>query len=104
MLNSLEKNGTNLMIDYSLSNLGTFKIEKPEELKKVKHNDLEDMVYRMQLIYDEVMDKKDIKYFPSKKTSYTLPPAKIEISDSKKRLQFLLPDFVKVSFRVDNIR
>ena len=32
------------MNDYSLSSLGTVKIEIVEELKKSKYNDLEDMV------------------------------------------------------------
>ena len=37
------------MNDHSLSSLGTFKNEILEELKKVKYNDLEDLLYRFQL-------------------------------------------------------
>ena len=37
-------NGLNLINDYSLSSLGTFKNEILEELKNVKYNDLEDLV------------------------------------------------------------
>ena len=37
-----------------------------EELKNVKHNDLEDLVYRMQLTYDEFTDILDLKYISTK--------------------------------------
>ena len=56
-----------LINDCSISSLGTFKTEISEELKNVKYNDLEDMVYRMQLTYDEFMDLLDKKNSPSKK-------------------------------------
>ena len=36
--------GLNLINDYSLSSLGTFKKEILEELKNVEHNDLQDLV------------------------------------------------------------
>ena len=38
-----------------------------EELKYVKYNDLKDLVYRMRLSYDEIMDILDLKYNPTKK-------------------------------------
>ena len=41
--------GLNLIKDYSLSILDTFKEEKLEELKNVKRNDLEDLVFGFQL-------------------------------------------------------
>ena len=42
--------------EYKLSDFDTQKNEIPEELKNAKYNDLEDLVYRMQLTYDEVID------------------------------------------------
>ena len=42
--------------EYELSNSDTQKIEIFDELRNVKYNDLEDLVYRMQLTYDEIID------------------------------------------------
>ena len=58
------KKGIFLLNDYSLSNLGMFKNEILEELKKSKHNDLEEMVYRFQLTCYEIIDILDLKYIP----------------------------------------
>ena len=58
----------------------------------------------MEITYDEIMDVIDIKYFPSKRTGYTLPPGIYEIGDINKTLDFLLPDFVKVCTTIDDIR
>ena len=54
--------------DYKLSDFDTKKIEIIEELKNIKYNDLEDLVYRMQLNYDEIIDILDFKYIPTKRT------------------------------------
>ena len=37
-----------------------------EELRNVKDNDLEDLVYRMQLTYNEIIDVLDLNKFPQK--------------------------------------
>ena len=39
---------------------------------------------RMQLLYDEIMDMLDIKYFRSERLVFTLPVGKYEITDSNK--------------------
>ena len=57
----VRKKGLILTNDYSFSSLGMFEDEILEELKNVKNNDLEDMVYRFQLTYDEIIDKLDLK-------------------------------------------
>ena len=57
----------------------------------------------MQLTYDEVTDKLDLKYIPSKKIGYTLPRGRHEIKHLNKTLQHLLPDNVKVSITIDDI-
>ena len=57
----------------------------------------------MGLTYNEITVVIDMKYFPSEKIGYTLPPGIYEISDINKTLNFLLPDFVKVSITNDDI-
>ena len=51
----VRKKGLILLNDYFLSSLGMFKDEILEEIKNVKYNDLEDLVYRFKLTYDEIM-------------------------------------------------
>ena len=62
-----------LVNDYSLSSLGTFKNKSLEELKNAKNNDVEDLVYRFQLLYDETIDKLVLNCFPTTTIGYTLP-------------------------------
>ena len=47
--------------EYKLSIFDAQKNEIPKELKSLKYNDLEDLVYRMQLTYDEIIDILDLK-------------------------------------------
>ena len=42
-----------------------FKEKILEELKNAKYNDLEDMVYRFQLTYDEIIGVLDLKHIPT---------------------------------------
>ena len=74
------------------------KNEIAEEMKKLKYNDLEDLVYRFQLTYDEIIDKIDLKYIPTKTTGYSLNPGIYEITDINKTLEHILPDNVRLSF------
>ena len=55
--------------EYKLSDFDNPKNEILEELKNVKYNDLEDLVYRMQLTYGENINILDLKYIPTKRTS-----------------------------------
>ena len=74
MLSKLEK-GLFLMRDYSLFSLDMFKIEILEDLKNAKYIDLEDMVYRFRLTYDEIIDILDLKYILSKRTGFSMNPS-----------------------------
>ena len=76
---------------------------KREEVKRANYHDLEDLVYRMELTYDEFLDKLDIKYYPLKRTSYTLPHRKFKIIVINKTLEYSLHDIVKVSINIDDI-
>ena len=70
----VRKKGISLINDFSLSSLGTFRNEILEELKSSKDDDLEVMVYRMQITCDEVIEVPVIKYIARSTIGYTLPP------------------------------
>ena len=58
----------------------------------------------MQLTYKDIMDILDKQFYPSQRIGYTLSPGIHEVSDINKRLQYILPDSVKVSVTVDDNR
>ena len=73
----VRKRGNKIKIgdnEYKLSDFDTQKHEIIEELKNAKYNDLEDLVYRMQLTYDEIINKLDLKYISTKRTGYSIEP------------------------------
>ena len=73
----VRKRGTKIKIgdiEYKLSDFHDKKNEILEELKNVEYNDLEDLVYRMQLTYDEIIDVLDLKYIPTKRIGYSIEP------------------------------
>ena len=47
---------------YKLSDFDTFKNKVLEKLRNVKYNDLENIVYRMQLTYVEIVGVLDLKH------------------------------------------
>ena len=53
--------------EYKLSDFDNQKYKILQELKNGKYTDIEDLVYRMQLTYDEIIDVLDIKYISTKK-------------------------------------
>ena len=60
----VRKGGNKIKIgdnEYRLSDFDTQKNEILEELKNVEYCDLEDLVYRMQLTYDEIIDVLNLK-------------------------------------------
>ena len=58
----------------------------------------------MRLYYDEIMDILDLKYIPTKRTSYSLNPGIYEVVDLNNTLKHILPDNVKVNITIDDIR
>ena len=59
-----EKRGTRIEIEnscYNLAGFDHFKTEILAEVRRVKYKDLVDMVYRLELTYDEVLDILDMK-------------------------------------------
>ena len=70
--------------EYNLSDFDNSKQEIPEKLTSINYHDLEDFVYRNRLTYNVIMDVLHIKYFPSERTSYTLPVGLHEKAISRK--------------------
>ena len=97
----VRKKGINLIDDYSLSSLGMFKNEILEELKKVEYNDLEDLVYRFQLTYDEIINLLDLKYIPTERTGYSIEPNIYNVVDLNKTLKNILPNNIKTDINID---
>ena len=103
----VRKRGNRITIEdneYKLSDFDTQKNEILEKIENVKYNDLEDLVYRMRLNYDEVMDILDLKYIPTKRTGYSLDPGIYEVDDLNNTLKYILPDNIKISVTIDDIR
>ena len=73
-------------------------------MKKVKFRDLEVLVYRLQLTYDEIIYRLVIKYRAGSTIGYTLPRGVHETSDFNLMLKSLLPNKVKVNITVDDTR
>ena len=97
----VRKKGLILINDYSLSSLDMFKNEILEEVKKVKYNDLEDLVYRFRLTYDEIMDILDLKYISTERMGYTIEPNIYNVVDLNKSLKNILPNNVKIDITID---
>ena len=61
----------------------------------------------MRLSYDEIMNILDLKYIPTKKTGYSLKNRIYficEVVDLNNTLKYILPDNVKVSVTIDDIK
>ena len=83
-VNEVRKRGNMIKIrekEYKLSDFDNQKFEILQEFKNVKYNDLADLVYRMQLTYDEIIDVLDLKYISTKRIGYSLNPGIYEIAD-----------------------
>ena len=106
-MKEVKKRGNKIKIankEYELSNFDNQKFEILQELKNAKYNDLGDLVYRMRLSYDEIMDILDLNYIPTKRTGYSLNPGIYEVIDLNNTLKHILPNNVKVNITIDDIR
>ena len=107
LVEEFKKRGNKIKIgdvEYKLSDFDNQKYEILQELKNAKYNDLEDLVYRMRLSYDEIMDILDLNYFPTKRIGYSLSPGIYEVVDLINTLKHILPNNVKVNVTIDDIR
>ena len=106
-VDEVRKRGNKIKIgdnEYKLSDFDNQKYEILQELKNAKYNDLEDLVYRMRLSYDEIIDILDLKYIPTKRTGYSLNPGIYEIIDLNNSLKYILPNNVKINVTIDDVR
>ena len=90
--------------EYKLSDFDTQKNEILEEIKNVKYNDLKDLVYRMQLTYNEIIDILDLEYVSTQRNGFSLNPGIYEVIDLNNTLKYILPDNIKVTITIDDIR
>ena len=91
-VNEVRKRGNITKIgdkEYKLSDFDNQKYEILQELKNVKYNDLADLVYRMQLKYDENIDVLDLKYISTKRIGCSLNPGVSEIVDLNNTLKHI---------------
>ena len=58
----------------------------------------------MQLTYDQIIKILDLKYIPTKRIGYSLNPGIYEVVDLNNTLKHMLPDNIKVSVTIDDIR
>ena len=82
-VNEFRKRGNKIKIgdkEYKISDFDNQKYEIIEEFKKAKYNDLEDLVYRMKLTYDETLDILDLKYISTKRIGFSLDPVFMKLS------------------------
>ena len=103
----VRKRGNKIKIgdnEYKLSDFDNQKNEILEEMKNVNYNDLEDLVYRMRLSYDDFLDILDLKYISTKRTGYSLNPGFYEVVGLNITLKYILPDNVKVTITIDDNR
>ena len=106
-VNEVRKRGNKIKIgdkEYKLSDFDNQKYEIIKQLKKAKYKDLRDLVYRMQLTYDEIIDVIDLKYNSTKRIGFSLDPGFYGIVDLNNTLKHILPNNIKVNITIDDIR
>ena len=58
----------------------------------------------MRLSNDEIMDRLELKYLPTKRTGYSLNPGIYEMIDLNNTLKYLFSNTVKVNNTIDDIK
>ena len=100
----VRKKGNKIKIgdnEYKLSDFDSQKHEIIEELKNAKINNLEDLVYRMQLTYDEIINILGLKYIPTKRMGYSIEPNIYNVVVLNKTLKNILPNNIKINVSID---
>ena len=103
-VDEVRKRGNKIKIgdnEYKLSDFDSQKHEIIEEFKNAKYNDLEDLVYRMQLTYDEIKNILDLKYILTKRMGYSIEPNIYNVVDLNKTLKNILPNNIKINVSTD---
>ena len=106
-VNEVRKRGNTIKIgdkEYKISDFDNQKYEILQESKNAKYNNLEDLVYRMRLSYNGIMNILDLNYIATKRTGYSLNPGNYGVVDLNNTLKHILPDNVKVNITIDDIK
>ena len=69
-------------------------------MKRVKLRDLEDLVFRLQLTYHEIVKILDVKYLAGSTKGYTFAPGLYEILGINFMSKSLLPKELKVKLQL----
>ena len=75
-----------------------------EKKGKVYHKDLDDMVFRMGVTNDKIVEILDINHIAVSTKRYSLPPSIYEISDLNLKLTSLVSNELRVDIPVDGTR
>ena len=75
-----------------------------KELKNAENNDIDDMVFRMELIYSEIEYVLHVNYIDAPTAGYTLSPGIYEVSDFNWMLKSLFPKESKKNITIDDSR
>ena len=70
-------------------------------MRSVKYNVLRDLIYRMQLTYNEIIDILDLEYIPTKGIGFSLNRNIFNVVDINNALKNVLPDNVKINVTID---
>ena len=103
-VNEVRKRGNIIKIrdkEYKLSDFDNQKYEIFQELKNDKYNDLTDLVYRMQLTYDEIINILDLKSIPTKRMGYSIEANIYNVVDLNKTLKNISPNNIKINVSID---
>ena len=102
-----EKRGIRIEIEnsgYILAGFDHFKSEILGRIKSGNYKNIIDIVFRVEITFDEIIDVLDTKYFNASSTGYTLPPGKYKFIDPKSMFNTLLPVDIKVDITIDDTR
>ena len=105
-MKEVRKRGNQIKIRFNDHNLSVFDTQNKKifkELENVTYNDLEYLVYGFQLKYDEVIDILKLNKIPTK-NRLLLEPGNVWNNRFKQNPEYILPDNVKVSIIIDDIR
>ena len=102
----VEKSGTRFEIEnqmFSLAGFDHFNSEIFSEIRRVRYKRIQELIYIMELTFDEIVDILDMKTFAGSIIGYTLPSGVNEIFDLNLILHSLLPNEVKVNITKHDI-
>ena len=99
----VRRSGNHLKIgdkEYNLSHIDIRKRRITKELKNAECNDLEYMLFRMELTYSQIEYTFYMKYIDASTTWFTIAEGIYEISDLNLMLKSLIPEYEEVNIMI----